>query len=144
MADLPPPAAPPVLPAGYEFHHVGYATPSVAREREAFALLGYRQEGESFSDPAQGVAGCFLTGPGPRIELLESLPGSDTLTPWLNAGIRMYHFAYWVDAMDQAVAWARERRARVVVPPVPAVAFGLRPICFVMFRNGMLIEFIQR
>lgn len=134
----------PELPADFEFHHIGYATTSLAKERDFFTLLGYRQEGEIFADPIQGVAGCFLTGPGPRIELLENLPGATTLTPWLNAGIKMYHFAYQVGDLQEALAWARNQRARITVAPVPAIAFGGRNISFVMFRNGLMLEFISR
>lgn len=99
------------LPEGYEFHHVGYATTSLQKERSFFAFLGYRQEGEDFVDPIQGVMGCFLVGSGPRIELLENLPGADTLTPWLNAGIKMYHLAYLVADIERALEWACSKRA---------------------------------
>lgn len=131
------------LPAGYKFHHVGYATDGIAREKEFFSILGYVQEGEIFSDPAQGVAGCFLVGPGPRVELLENLSGAQTLTPWLNASIKIYHFAYFVDDMDEALRWAHSQRARVIASPIPAIAFSNRHISFVMLRNGLMIEFIQ-
>ncbi|SAL61395.1 VOC family protein [Caballeronia telluris] len=137
MADLP------TVPAGFDFHHVGYATASMAREREFFEFAGYQIEADSFEDPVQGIAGCFLTGPGPRIELLENLPGSRTLTPWLDAGIKIYHFAYCVDDIETALAWARTHRGKVTVPPVPAVAFGGRSISFVMFRTGFMFEFID-
>lgn len=136
---------PPSLPPGYEFHHVGYATGSLLAEREFFSFLGYRQEGEIFSDPAQGIAGCFMTGPGPRIELLENLPGTAVLTPWLNAGIKIYHFAYFVNgSLEEALSWALTRRAKVTVPPVAAVGFAGRRISFVTFRNGFMTEFIEK
>ena len=133
----------PALPKGYEFHHVGYATTSIGRERSLFEFLGYQIEGELFSDARQGISGCFLVGPGPRIEVLENLPGADTLTPWINAGVKMYHFAYRVDDISHAIDWARSQRAKVIVQPVPATAFGGRLISFVMFRNGLMLEFIQ-
>jgi methylmalonyl-CoA/ethylmalonyl-CoA epimerase len=133
----------PLLPDGYEFHHIGYATKSLAREIDMFAFLGYHQEGELFEDPVQGVTGCFLVGNGPRIELLENLQGSSTLTPWQNAGIKMYHFAYMVANLEEALDWALKQRARITVKPVPAVAFGGRRISFVMFRNGLMLEFIE-
>ena len=53
----------PVLPKGYEFHHIGYATASIERERSLFEFLGYQIEGEPFSDTLQGVSGCFLSAP---------------------------------------------------------------------------------
>ncbi len=132
------------LPTGYEFHHIGYAIASIDRERGLFKFLGYQIEGEPFTDTLQGVSGCFLCGPGPRIELLENLPGTDTLTPWINAGVKMYHFAYWVDDISNAIDWSRTQRAKVIVQPVPAIAFGGCHIGFVMFRNGLMLEFIEK
>lgn len=132
-----------ILTAGHIFHHIGYATKSLVREREYFKQLGYLQEGEDFIDPKQGILGCFLKGPGPRIELLENLPGSDTLTPWLNTGIRMYHLAYQVEDLDEAIFWARSQRGRMTVAPVPAIAFNGRRICFFVFREGLMLEFIE-
>ena len=143
MAELAP-SSTPTVPAGYEFHHIGYACAAMAREREMFAALGYQLEGDVFEDATQGIAGCFLTGPGPRLELLENLPGSSTLTPWLNAGIKMYHFAYLVEDIAAALEWARSLRGKVTVQPVAATAFGGRRIAFVMFRTGMMLEFIEK
>ncbi|HSL05496.1 MAG TPA: VOC family protein [Nitrospiraceae bacterium] len=134
----------PVLPKDYEFHHIGCATGSIERERRVFEMLGYRMEGTPFVDTLQGIAGCFVCGPGPRIELLENLPGADTLTPWINAGVKFYHFAYEIDDMSHAIDWARSHRAKVIVQPVPATAFNGRHISFVMFRNGMMLEFIHK
>ena len=134
----------PVLPKGYEFHHIGCATTSIERERRVFEGLGYQVEGAPFVDALQGITGCFVCGPGPRIELLENLPGADTLTPWINAGVKMYHFAYQVDDMSNAIDWARSQRAKVIVQPIPATAFDGRRISFVMFRNGLMLEFIQQ
>ena len=131
------------LPPQFEFHHLGYATRGIDRERRVFENLGYRIEGETFVDPAQGVTGCFLVGAGPRIELLENSPGEETLTAWLNAGVKVYHFAYRVPDIEAAIDWARSKRGKVTVSPVAAVAFGGAKICFVMFPNGFLIEFIE-
>jgi len=133
----------PVLPEGYKFHHIGYATNSIKREKAVFEFLGYSLDGGFFRDEVQGVEGCFMTGPGPRIELLENIPGSDTLTPWLESGIKMYHFAFSVNDINKAIEWSRTQRARVIVEPVSAVAFEGRKICFLMFRNALLIEFIE-
>lgn len=127
----------------FRFHHIGYATKTLEREREFFRQLGYVQAGESFSDDQQGVFGCFLEGPGPRLELLENLPGFETLTPWLNAGIGMYHLAYEVQDLAQAEFWARARRGRRITEPLPAVAFNGRRICFYLFRDGPMLEFIE-
>jgi methylmalonyl-CoA/ethylmalonyl-CoA epimerase len=125
------------------FHHVGYACKSIATDQQTFERLGYTQEGSSFEDARQGVRGLFLLGPGPRIELLENLPDSDTLTPWLNAGIHMYHLAYTTPNLQASLDELRGQRARVVVTPVPAIAFQNRLIAFVMMRNQLLVELIE-
>lgn len=140
---MPNTLGPSILPHGYTFHHIGYATKSLLRERDFFVRLGYAQVDADFIDPEQGVQGCFLEGPGPRLELLENLPGSNTLTPWLNAGIRMYHLAYQVRDLNESIAWARSQRGRMAVAPVPAVAFQGKRICFFAFREAPMIEFIE-
>jgi len=136
--------APDDLPQGFAFHHLGYACADLAKDRAQFERLGYAVEGEAFEDPVQGIAGLFLTGAGPRIELLQNLPGSTTLKAWLEQGTRIYHFAYLVPDMTQALAWARTQRAITTVQPVPAVAFGGRHIAFVMLRTGFMLEFIEK
>ena len=128
---------------GGTFHHIGYAAASLSIERVALAALGYAQEGGEFADPAQGIRGCFLAGPGPRLELLENLPHSTVLTPWINLGVKMYHFAYEVVDLEQAILWGNAQRGRMIVAPTPAVAFEGRRICFFMFRNAPMIEFIE-
>ena len=141
MPDLP---ELPVLPDGFIFHHLGCATSSIAKDKPFFEFLGYQLEGKPFSDPVQGIAGCFMVGVGPRIELLENLPGRSTLTPWIDAGLRIYHFAYVVEDLETAIEWARSKRGRLTVPPVPAIAFAGREICFVIFPNKLMLEFIQK
>lgn len=132
------------LPSGVAFHHVGFATTSIESEFDFFSALGYRQENNSFSDPIQGVKGVFVVGGGPRIELLENLPNRTTLTPWLNGGVKIYHYAYIVDDIAACLSWIAERGGKVVVPPVSAVAFPGRKICFARFRRGVMLEFIEK
>lgn len=132
------------LPVGYQFHHIGYATKSIEQEQYLFQFLGYQLEGGIFVDSLQGVRGCFLTGTGPRVELLENLPGSEILTPWITSGIKMYHFAYIVENISDAIDWAYGHRAKVIVKPLTSVAFGGKLITFVMFRNGLMLELIEK
>jgi methylmalonyl-CoA/ethylmalonyl-CoA epimerase len=130
---------------GFTFHHVGVACTNVATEASHFATLGYVAEGEAFEDPIQGVRGMFMAGQSPRVELLEPLvsASSGVLAPWLANGIKLYHLAYFVRQLGPAIDTMRTRRGKLVVAPVPAVAFGGRDIAFVMLPNRMLIELIS-
>jgi len=132
-----------VIPIG-RFHHIGVATESVARDEAVYTQLGYQREGEEFVDPGQGVRGLFLVGPGPRLELLEPHAGSPTLDPWLCAGSRLYHQAYEVHDLSASLDSARkELRAHIIRAPMPAPAFGGRPVSFLILRNRSIIELIQ-
>lgn len=129
-----------------DFHHIGVATRSVEEERKSWEMLGYVPEGEYFSDELQGIGGLFITAKNqPRLELLENLPSSRTLDLWLERGVKFYHFAYLVDNIDSAITlYTKTFRGRIISPKKPAVAFGSRYICFIMFANGLIIELIER
>lgn len=125
------------------FHHLGVAARDLDAEEAQYAAIGYRREGDDFTDPVQGIRGRFLTGPGPRLELLVEIPGKAVLTPWLRKGIRLYHMAWETEDLSDATRHFVALRAKVVVPPVPAVAFGGRLISFLMLPNLQLIELIE-
>ena len=132
------------IAAGLEFHHVGVACTAIAAEEKFFAALGYRREGLAFEDRVQGVRGVFMAGQSPRLELLEPLPSDSpgVLAPWLAQGVKLYHLAYFAPRLASAIDSMRAQRAKLVVAPVPAVAFGGREIAFLMLPNRMLIELI--
>lgn len=126
-----------------EFHHLGYATHSIEFDLKLLENLGYNSVGDTFIDIRQGVRGCFLEGVGPRIELLENLEGHNTLTPWLSSGAKVYHFAYQVNNIYDAIEFLERLRAKVISDPTPSVAFEGRNISFIMLRNKQLIELIE-
>lgn len=125
------------------FHHIGVACQNLATEMNLFKALGYRQEGSIFRDPIQKIEGVFLTGPGPRLELLAPLDKSSPVTSWLEKGIKYYHQAFEVASMSRSLEQMRFRHARVIAPPEPGIAFGGRLIAFVMLPGMILLELIQ-
>jgi methylmalonyl-CoA/ethylmalonyl-CoA epimerase len=52
--------------------------------------------------------------------------------------------AWQVDDLDYTIKLAKSSGAKLAAKPAPAVAFGGRRICFIMLRNGLLAEFIER
>jgi methylmalonyl-CoA/ethylmalonyl-CoA epimerase len=126
------------------FHHLGVACRDLDAEERVWTSLGYVRERDDFEDPRQQIRGRFLIGPGPRLELLVGTPGSKVLDPWLSRGIRIYHQAFEVPDLRASISALAESRARVVVDPVPAVAFGGREISFLLLANGSMIELIER
>jgi methylmalonyl-CoA/ethylmalonyl-CoA epimerase len=126
------------------YHHTGVACHHLEDERRWYTgSLGYEPESEIFTDPLQGIRGCFLTSGEGRIELLEALPGSDALAPWLQRGFSIYHLAFEVLDLEATIDQLDEAGARLVSPPKPAVAFGGRRVAFCVRPNLMLVELIE-
>lgn len=126
------------------FHHLGVASQSFARDTAAYSVMGYACEGPDYTDPLLGVKCRFLAGPGPRIELVEDLPDSKVVAPWIARGIRIYHQAFFVSDLDAVIAsYTSTTRGRVVVPPTPAVAFQGARVSFLAFPGLELFEFIE-
>jgi methylmalonyl-CoA/ethylmalonyl-CoA epimerase len=130
---------------GFVFHHVGVACADIASERGHFEALGYVPEGAPFEDRRQGIRGMFMAGQSPRVELLEPLGATTNgvLSPWLGQGVKLYHLAYVVPHLPDAIAALRARRGKLIVAPVAAVAFDGRNIAFLMLPNRLLIELIS-
>ncbi len=127
-----------------QLHHIGLATQNSAVLESLFCDLGLKAS-NSFVDVTQGVSGIFYnSGLGDcRVELLQNLDGSDTLTPWLNRGIALYHLGFEVDDIEASIGSIQKNGGVLLGPPVPAIAFQNRNICFLLVK-GFLIELIQR
>ncbi len=128
---------------GLEFHHLGVACRDIDAEAGLLRPLGYADEGEAFVDPLQGIRGRFVVAAGLRLELLESLPDSPTLDPWLRAGTKIYHHAYMTPELEAAIAELGEGGLKLVREPRPAVAFAMRRVAFLMLPNLMLVELVE-
>lgn len=128
---------------GLSFHHLGVACRDLARELESWTRLGYRPEGEAFTDPVQKIHGRFVVGPGPRLELLAASEPGSPVDGYLQRGTKIYHQAFEAADFDAALAGLQATGARVTAGPVPAVAFGGRRIAFLMTPTLNLIEIIE-
>ena len=53
------------------------------------------------------------------------------------------HVAYLVTDMDAALRKMNEAGCLQITQPTPAVAFDLRPVCFLMTRLGFVVELIE-
>ena len=125
------------------FHHLGIACRDLDRERAGWLILGYCEEGAVFLDPLQKIRGQFLTGPGPRIELVTPQGAGSPVEGYLARGTKIYHQAYVCPDLNAALAKLTAAGAKITAAPAPAVAFDGRDIAFVMLPNLNLIELIE-
>lgn len=133
------------------FHHIGVACAPDAlaqgAEREKLDLLGYSTEGEEWTDDRLGMRGQFMVAGGagaPRLELVAPYGSQSPVTTWLDRGIKLYHLAFLATDLSAELKRMSEHRAKLMLPPTPAVAFGGRQVAFVMLPPLLLIEVIEK
>lgn len=128
---------------GCHFHHIGIACRKLDTEQAYWSVLGYTLESPEFEDPVQKVRGRFLTGPGPRLELLAPTAEDSPVQGVLQRRTKMYHQAFETREFDRALAALEDTGARRTAEPAAAIAFGGRRIVFLMLPNGNLLEIIE-
>lgn len=128
---------------GCHFHHIGIACRKLDAEQAYWSVLGYTLESPEFEDPVQKVRGRFLTGPGPRLELLAPTAEDSPVQGVLQRRTKMYHQAFETREFDKALAALEDTGARRTAEPAAAIAFGGRRIVFLMLPNGNLLEIIE-
>lgn len=128
-------------------HHVGFIVASIDATAGSFARsLNGSWGGEVFHDPIQKVAVTFLSSPGTdvQIELVEPAAGDSPVRAFLNKGGGLHHLCYEVVNCDDMLSVMRQRRARIVKRPQPAVAFNGSRIAWVLTAENLLLEFLER
>lgn len=78
------------------------------------------------------------------MELVAPHGSHSPVTSWLKRGVKLYHVAYLVNDLAAEIEHKRENRAKLMLPPTPAVAFGGRRVAFVMLSNRLLVELIEK
>jgi len=130
----------------FAFHHVGVA---VRKLQDAIPVLGklfgYKLTSGPFDDPIQNVSVCFLSrGEGdPAIELVAPLGPNSPIDRTLKKGGGTYHICYQVPDMREAIEHLTGLGSFLLSGPVPAVAFEMREIAWLMTEADLLVELVQ-
>lgn len=108
-------------------------------------LLGGFQRGPLITNERQQVREMFLTDGSTVFELLEPMGDKSPINSFLkrNPGGGLVHFAVDVDALEPTLELLEKVGGRVLVAPVPDVAFEQRRIAFVLLA-GQVVELIER
>lgn len=136
-----------MISAGARLHHVGFVVEDVERALPAFQSSTLAQwDGRLFEDPQQGVRVAFLSAPGSpvQLELVSPLGPDSPVARFLNQGGGLHHLCYEVAGFDASIAEMRARGNLVVRAPQSAVAFEGRRIAWIMTREKLLIELLEK
>lgn len=129
-------------------HHVGYVVGSIAASAPGFvASLGAASISETFEDPIQRARVAFVDlarGAGPSIELVEPLSDDSPVAKFLAKGGGLHHLCFEVDDLDAHIAVMKRAGAVLVRSPKPATAFASRRIGWMMTREKLLVEYLER
>jgi methylmalonyl-CoA/ethylmalonyl-CoA epimerase len=129
----------------FAFHHIGVAVRDLAKSVPVYEnLFEYRLTSGPFDDPIQNVSVCFLSrGEGDSaLELIAPLGPDSPIDRILKKGGGPYHICYQVPDINLAVADLTSKGSMLLSGPVPAVAFEMREIAWLMTEAG-LIELVQ-
>lgn len=135
--------------AGVSFvvHHLGIAVPDMeAAIRSYQEALGLVLVGGPVDDPIQRVRVCFLaSSPSSEVslELISPLAGSSPIDQYLSKGVGAYHVCYRVADMPRALEHMRAAGCVLVSGPVPATAFGGKPIAWLLLPSRQLVELVE-
>ena len=130
----------------FVFHHVGNAVRDLSRAIPVYRnLFGYVLVSGPFDDPLLNVSVCFLSrGEGdPAIELVAPLGPNSPIDRTLKKGGGPYHICYQVADINAAIRHLTEQGSFLLSGPVPAVAFEMREIAWVMTEADLLVELVQ-
>lgn len=129
-------------------HHVGYAVRSIAGSLEQWrAALSATGVSGPFDDPVQRARVAFLEfapGGATLLELVEPLDESAPLARFLEKGGGLHHLCFEVDDLDEHLVRMKARKAMLLRHPQPAVAFGGRRIAWMVTREQLLVEYLER
>ncbi len=131
---------------GFAFHHVGVAVREMQSAIPLYKkLFNYGLVSGPFDDPVQCVTVSFLSrGVGDTvIELVSPLGPKSPIDGVLKKGGGTYHVCYEVPDLIPAINHLTEQGCLMLSEPVPAVAFEMRKIVWLMTETGLLIELLQ-
>jgi methylmalonyl-CoA/ethylmalonyl-CoA epimerase len=133
---------------GERLHHTGFVVVSIAAVMESFCrAVGGSNWSEAWYDSVQRVRVAFIypSHPGdPSVELVEPAGTGSPVEKFLERGGGLHHLCYEVEKLDKALQIGSARGLVMIRRPQPAVAFGGRRIAWLLSREGLLIEYLER
>jgi methylmalonyl-CoA/ethylmalonyl-CoA epimerase len=128
-------------------HHIGYVVADIESAVRGFChSIGASWEGEIFTDPHQKVRVTFLSTHfmDAQIELVQPAADDSPVSNFLTArGGGLHHTCYEVPNLESELVKMKSRGALIVKRSKPAVAFGGRPIAWILTSEKLLVELLE-
>jgi len=128
-------------------HHVGYVVSSIALSIDGWrSAVSPVSVSPAFDDIIQGARVIFLDLPAPavKLELIEPLGPQSPVAAFERKGGGLHHLCFEVDDLDQQISKMKAFKAMLIRHPQPAIAFGGRRIAWMITREKLLVEYLER
>ena len=129
-------------------HHVGYVVTSIAasidRWRHAVMPVSISRVSD---DTIQRARVIFLDLPpdgAVKLELVEPLGPDSPVTGFAQKGGGLHHLCFEVDDIQEQIDAMKRLKAMLIRRPQPAPAFGERRIAWMLTRDKLLLEYLER
>jgi methylmalonyl-CoA/ethylmalonyl-CoA epimerase len=133
--------------SGLRLHHVGYAAREIGPIAAMYVeQMGYELATDVIHDPAQTALVQFLKLPGDQAYLEFVAPDGpeSKLAAAVERGGRLNHLCYTAGPLEDAIARMEARGMRLISAPTAAVAFAGRRICWLIGKDRVPIELVER
>jgi methylmalonyl-CoA/ethylmalonyl-CoA epimerase len=130
-----------------ELDHIGILVADISKAAETYvSRYGCRVESAILHDSVQTAFVQFLStgSQGARIELVTPDGPQSKLSNALKKGGGLNHLCYLTSDIEIDCARLRQTGMFVLHNPVPAVAFDGRRIAWLMGKDGLPIELVER
>jgi methylmalonyl-CoA/ethylmalonyl-CoA epimerase len=132
---------------GLNLHHVGYAVSAIGPIAETYVhRYGYERSTPVIHDPLQTALVQFLKLSGDRAYLEFVAPDGpeSKLANVVKQGGGLNHLCYIAGPLDAAITGLESKGMRLISDPKPGVAFAGRRICWLMGKDKLPIELVER
>lgn len=133
--------------SGLRTHHIGILVKDISAAAEGYiSILRYHPRTEVIRDPIQNALVQFLALAGDEVylELIAPDGPQSHLNSALKKGGGVHHVCYTVSGIDAMVAQMQEKGYLLIRSPQPAVAFNGRAIAWLMNRDHLLVELVEK
>ena len=130
-----------------ELHHIGVVVKDVAESCALYVRrFGYEVKTAIIHEPTQTAHVQFLRLPGDKtyLELVAPDGAKSRLASTIEKGGGLNHVCYAVDDIDAACQTLGSKDLFLVHAPVPAVSFKGRRIAWLMGKDRLLVELVER
>ena len=128
-------------------HHIGVVVNDITQATADYVgRFGYVIKSEIIHDPTQTAFVRFLQLPGDAVhlELVSPDRPDSKVTNALKKGGGLNHLCYNADDIERAIAQMRDDGMLIIQAPVAAAAFPGRRIAWLMGRDLIPIELLER